>query len=82
VLQRLIVSSPYRKKIAAASRLAGNARLRAFGRLEQDIDENLVPVVPTRTYNSWSLFSNRVDPRSLSYQTAYSAWSIPALALK
>jgi len=81
-LQRLIVSSRYRKKIAAASRLAGNARLRAFGRLEQDIEENLVPVVPMRTYNSWSLFSNRVDPRSLSYQTVYSAWSIPALALK
>jgi peptide/nickel transport system substrate-binding protein len=81
-LPPLIVSPTYREKIATAAKLVGNARLRAFGRLELEIDRNLVPVVPMRTYNNRYFFSNRVDPRSLSYSGVYSDWSIPALALK
>ncbi len=72
----------YANRIAAASRLVGNARYAAFGRLELDISKSLAPVAPMRTYNNRYLFSNRVDARSLSYQAVYSDWSIPALALK
>jgi hypothetical protein len=42
----------------------------------------LAPVAVTGTYNNRYFFSNRVNPRSLSYQGVYSDWSIPALALK
>ena len=44
--------------------------------------KNVAPLAPTGYYNNLFLFSNRVDPRSLSYSGAYSDWSIPALALK
>ena len=72
----------YRDKIAAALRLRGNARIKAIGKLDLDIMRNLAPVAVTNTYNQLSFFSNRVDPRSLSFHRVYQDWSIPALALK
>ena len=42
----------------------------------------LAPVAVMRTFNNRYFFSDRVDPRSLRYHSAYSDWSIPALALK
>ena len=75
-------SAKYRAKLAAAERLRGRARLRAFGKLDLEITNNFAPYVPMRTYNNRYLFSNRVDPRSLSYSGVYSDWSIPALALR
>jgi ABC-type transport system substrate-binding protein len=72
----------YRKQIAATARLYGNARLRAFGKLDLDMMRKAAPVAPMRTYNSRFLFSDRVDPHSLVFQPVYSDWSIPALALK
>jgi ABC-type oligopeptide transport system substrate-binding subunit len=77
-----IDNKAYVRRIAAANKLIGNARLEAFGRLDLDISKNLAPVAPMRTYNNRFFFSARVDPRSLSYQAVYSDWSIPALALK
>jgi peptide/nickel transport system substrate-binding protein len=75
-------SATYRRKILAASKLSGNARIEAFGKLDLDVMRNAAPLAPMRTYNIRFLFSNRVDPRSLVYQGVYSDWSIPALALK
>ena len=75
-------SSAYGKKLRAASKLVGNARLRAFGKLDLEITENLAPAAPMRTYNNRYFFSNRVDPSSLRYSGAYQDWDIPALALK
>src|SRR5262249_50907548 len=75
-------SPKYRKKINATARLVGNARLRAFGKLDLEIMRNAAPVAPMRTYNNRFLFSDRVDPHSLFFQPVYSDWSIPALALK
>jgi hypothetical protein len=60
----------------------GNARLRAFGRLDLAMMRNSAPVAPMRTYNNRFLFSDRVDPQSLVFQPVYADWSIPALALK
>jgi peptide/nickel transport system substrate-binding protein len=77
-----VESREYRRKLAAAARLVGNARFRAFGRLDLELMRNVAPIAVMRTYNSRYLFSNRVDPRSLSYQAVYSGFSIPALALK
>ena len=78
----VIDSKAYRRKIAAAARLVGNRRLAAFGKLDLDISRNLAPVAPMRTFNKRYLFSFRVDPRSLVYNSVYGDWSIPALALK
>jgi ABC-type transport system substrate-binding protein len=75
-------SAKYVAKARAAARLVGNRRLRAFGKLDLEIMNRLAPVAVMRTYNSRYFFSNRVDPRSLSYSGVYSDWSIPALALK
>jgi ABC-type oligopeptide transport system substrate-binding subunit len=77
-----IDSAKYRAKIKADAKLVGNARLRAFGRLDLEIMNKLAPVAVMRTYNNRYFFSHRVNPGSLSYQGVYSAWSIPALALK
>src|SRR6266576_2487996 len=72
----------YRGKLAAALRLKGNARAAALGKLDLDIMKNVAPVAVTNVYNNLYFFSNRVDPRSLTYHKVYSDWSIPALALK
>jgi ABC-type oligopeptide transport system substrate-binding subunit len=77
-----LASFKYTAKLTAAARLVGNARYRAFGRLDLEIMNKLAPVAVMRTYNNRYFFSNRVDPRGLSYQAVYSDWSIPALALK
>jgi ABC-type oligopeptide transport system substrate-binding subunit len=75
-------SPKYRRKVAAANGLTGNARLKAFGKLDLEIMRNLAPIAVMHTYNNRYLFSSRVDPRSLVYHHVYSDWSIPALALK
>jgi ABC-type oligopeptide transport system substrate-binding subunit len=75
-------SKAYLRKIVAAARLVGDRRLAAFGKLDLDISRNLAPVVPMRTFNNLYLFSNRVDPRSLAWNSVYGDWSIPELALK
>ena len=72
----------YRGKIAAALRLKGAARDTALGKLDLEITRNVAPVAVTNTYNNLYFFSNRVDPRSLSFHTVYEDWSIQALALK
>jgi len=77
-----LASAKYLAKLRAAQKLVGNARLRAFGKLDLEIMNRLAPVAVMRTYNNRYFFSNRVDPRSLSYSGVYSDWSIPALALK
>jgi ABC-type oligopeptide transport system substrate-binding subunit len=75
-------NAKYRNKIAAALRLEGKARATALGRLDLEIMRNVAPVAVTNTYNNLYFFSNRVDPRSLSFHKVYEDWSIPSLALK
>ena len=75
-------STRYLAKIERAEKLTGDARLRAFGRLDLDLTKNYAPAAFTRLYNNLYLFSDRVDPKSLVFNTIYQDWSIPALALK
>ena len=51
-------------------------------KLDSDLMKNAAPLSPERTYDSRYFLSNRVNPKSLVYQTIYQDWSIPALALK
>jgi len=81
-LRRFLAGTKYDAKIAAAARLTGNARLRAFGKLDLELTRNFAPQAVMRTYNNRYFFSDRVDPRSLRYHGIYQDWSIPALALK
>jgi len=75
-------SPKYRAKIEAALRLQGDARTKAIGRLDIEIMKNVAPTVVTNIFNNRYFFSNRVDPRSLSYHKVYQDWSIPSLALR
>ncbi len=70
------------RKLDAANRLSGPARLRALGRLDLEVTRDLAPVVAMRTYNNRYFFSNRVVPRSFVYSGVYADLSIPALTLK
>ena len=75
-------NAEYRRTLSAAKRLTGSARLRALGELDLALTKELAPAAVLDVYDSRFLFSDRVDPRSLVFQRAYSDWSIPALALK
>jgi oligopeptide transport system substrate-binding protein len=77
-----VLTGRYRDKVEDAEKLIGNRRLETFGKLDLEITTKFAPYVPMRTYNARYVFSNRVDPRSLSFNGVYSDWSIPALALK
>jgi ABC-type transport system substrate-binding protein len=77
-----LANTKYEARVAAAARLAGGARLRAFGKLDIEVARNLAPFAAMRTYDNRFFFSSRVDPRSLRYHGIYQDWSIPALALK
>ena len=76
------LSPEYEVKVQNANRLAGEARIRAFGKLDIEIMKNDAPLVVMNAYNNRFFFSNRVDPKSLKYHAVYQDWSIPALALK
>ena len=78
----VLAGTGYQRKLKAAAKLTGMHRLRALGKLDLEITANVAPYVAMRTYNSRYFFSNRVDPRSLTYSGVYQDWSIPALALK
>jgi ABC-type transport system substrate-binding protein len=77
-----LAGTKYEAKIAAAARLTGKARLRAFGKLDLELTRNFAPQAVMRTFNNRYFFSDRVDPRSLRYHGIYENWSIPALSLK
>jgi oligopeptide transport system substrate-binding protein len=72
----------WNRKMEAAAKLVGPKRFRVYGQMDLDLMREVAPVAVERTYNNRYLFSDRVDPKSLVYQGIYSAWSIPALALK
>ena len=75
-------SPEYRARFAAASRLSGAARNRAFGKLDIWVMKNLAPLAVMNTYNEVFFLSSRVDSKSLTFHRVYTGWSIPSLALK
>ena len=77
-----VQNAAFQRKLAAAEKLPEPERSKALGRLDVLIMNKLAPAAPMVVYNALSLFSNRVDPRSLVYSPVYQDWSIPALALK
>lgn len=72
----------YRQRLAAALELSGEAQARALGKLDVELMKDLAPVAVVGAYNNRYFFSARVDPKSIVYESPYSDWSIPALALK
>jgi peptide/nickel transport system substrate-binding protein len=50
----------YNRRMAAASRLSGPPRFRAFSRLDADIMRNQAPWAPIAEASSWNFFSRRV----------------------
>jgi len=72
----------WNRRMEAAAKLVGPKRYKVYGQLDLDLMRQVAPIAPMRTYNNRYLFSDRVDPKRLVFQSIYSDWSIPALALK
>jgi peptide/nickel transport system substrate-binding protein len=72
----------WNKRMAAAAKLVGPKRLKAYGQLDLDLMRQAAPIASERTYNNRYILSNRVNPKSLVFQGVYEDWSIPALAFK
>jgi len=73
----------WNKRMAAAAKITNlQKRLKAYGKLDVDLMKKAAPIAPMKTFNNRYFLSNRVNPKSLVYQTIYQDWSIPALALK
>jgi peptide/nickel transport system substrate-binding protein len=50
----------YNRRMAAADRLTGSARFRAFSKLDADLMRNQAPWVPLYEHSAWLLLSKRV----------------------
>jgi len=70
------------KKLRAAAKLVGKKRLDAYGKLDINIFKTVAPLAVISTSNTRSLFSNRVNPKSLTYLGVYNDWDLAAIALK
>jgi ABC-type transport system substrate-binding protein len=75
-------SKKWNRKMNKAARKVGDARVKAYRKLDQGITAGPAPWASMRTYNNLYLFSNRVNPKCLVYQGVYTDWSIPAECLK
>jgi ABC-type oligopeptide transport system substrate-binding subunit len=72
----------YNRALRLLSRtLKGKARLRALGRFDLGLMNNLAPVAVLWASNDVSFFSDRVDPASLKFSPVY-RWSLTALRFK
>jgi len=56
--------------------------LRALGRFALRLMKKVAPEAPTSVYNNLYLFSNRVRPKSLLYQSVLTDWDLAAIRLK
>ena len=70
----------YNTAMKAAARLAGQARYKAYGKLDVDIMKNAVPWAPVFNYTQRDFISNRVE--NYIYQPVYGRPIINALAIK
>jgi hypothetical protein len=65
-----------------AARLTGDARLRAYTRLEHDLVTKAAPIAVWAQPAKQFFFSDSVDTRSFAYQPIYEAPPYNLLALK
>ncbi len=75
-------SKKWNTKMAKAARLTGNARTRAYGKLDAAITKGPAPFAAMRTYNNLYLLSSRVNKKCLVYQGVYQDWDIAAECFK
>jgi len=72
----------YDQRMEHAARLSGDARLRAYARLEHDLVTKAAPWAVWGQPTNEFLFGNRVEMRSFVYQPIYEAPPYNVLALK
>jgi peptide/nickel transport system substrate-binding protein len=68
----------YDRRMAAADRLTGTARFRAFSKLDADIMRNQAPWAPLYEASTWSLYSTRVGCLKLHPVV----WDLAAMCLR
>ena len=73
-------SAKYNKLMDAASRLTGQARYTAYGKLDVDIMKNAAPWIPVYTYTSRDFIGPRVE--NFIFHPVYGRGIINALAIK
>jgi ABC-type oligopeptide transport system substrate-binding subunit len=71
----------YNRKMEAASRLVGAARLKAYGDLDIDIIKNQAPWAPWQNINERVYLGNRLDVKTYVWQPIYEnvVWNVLAL---
>jgi len=72
----------YNRRMERAARLTGDARLRAYARLEHDLVTKAAPLAAWGQPANQFFFSDSVDTRSFVYQPIYEAPPYNLLALK
>jgi ABC-type transport system substrate-binding protein len=73
-------NAKYNKLMDAASRLTGDARAAAYGKLDVDIMKNAAPWIPVYTYTSRDFIGPRVE--NFIFHPVYGRGIINALAVK
>ena len=73
-------SAKYNAAMKAAAKLAGQARYKAYGKLDVDIMTNAAPWAPVFNYTQRDFISSRVE--NYIYQPVYGRPIINALAIK
>jgi ABC-type oligopeptide transport system substrate-binding subunit len=72
----------WNKAMQHAARLTGKARYRAYGKLDIDITKQAAPWAAMGDSTNQFFYSNKVAPKTMSYQTVYQYPSLNILAFK
>jgi peptide/nickel transport system substrate-binding protein len=75
-------NSAYNKRMEKAAKLIGAKRLAAYGSLENDLVTKQGPWAAWNQPTNQFFFSNRVNPKSLIYQSIYEEFPFNDMALK
>jgi ABC-type oligopeptide transport system substrate-binding subunit len=75
-------NAAYNKRMEAAAKLIGAKRLSTYASLENDLVTKQGPWAAWNQPTNQFFFSNKVDPKSLVYQSLYEAFPYNIMALK
>jgi peptide/nickel transport system substrate-binding protein len=75
-------NAAYNKRMEQAAKLIGSKRLNTYAQLENDLVTKQGPWAAWNQPTNQFFFSNKVDPKSLVYQSLYEAFPYNIMALK
>ena len=75
-------NAAYNKRMEAAAKLIGSKRLSTYAQLENDLVTKQGPWAAWNQPTNQFFYSNKVDPRSLVYQSLYEQFPFNVMSLK